>query len=164
MSKTTAQSNRYPPTPGSEDASGPLGGSSRGDGEGSPKKKGRTRKKPKYGGTPATFTRYNSEGIKKRTPDGLDSDETTLYWDLIKWRTKLAKANRVESYFILPNQTIYGLVEASRNDSFLLKDVSGLGGEGRKRKRYGAQIIDILRKHHTQIQDRREGMGHNYED
>ena len=141
-----------------------VGERSRGDGEGSAKKKGRTRKKPKYGGTPATFTRYNSEGIKKRTPDGLDSDETTLYWDLIKWRTKLAKANRVESYFILPNQTIYGLVEASRNDSFLLKDVSGLGGEGRKRKRYGAQIIDILRKHHTQIQDRREGMGHNYED
>jgi hypothetical protein len=50
---------------------------------------------------------------------------------------------------ILPTQTLYGLVEASRNDKFLLSEVSGLGGEGKKRSAYGAAIIDILHKHHT---------------
>ena len=93
------------------------------------KKKARNRKKPRFGGTPATFTELNSKGRKKRTPDRLDSDETKLYWTLMEWRTNLAKSNGVESYYILPNQTLYGLVEASRNDAFLLEDVSGLGGE-----------------------------------
>jgi ribonuclease D len=69
---------------------------------------------------------------------------------LVKWRRKLADSSGVESYWILPNQTLYGLVEASRNDALLLSEVSGLGGEGKKRSSYGAAIIDILHKHHTQ--------------
>jgi hypothetical protein len=50
---------------------------------------------------------------------------------------------------ILQNQTLYGLVEASRNDRFLLSEVHGLGVPGKKRSTYGAAIIDILREHHT---------------
>ena len=44
-----------------------------------PKKKARNRTKPKYGQTPATFTTFDSKGKKKRTPDGLDSDERPNY-------------------------------------------------------------------------------------
>jgi hypothetical protein len=114
-----------------------------------PNEKARVRTKPKYGRTPATFTELDSEGKKKKTPDGLDSNETKLYWTLMNWRRKLADSSIVDSYWILPNQTLYGLVEASRNDTFLLSGVSGLGGEGTKRTTYGAAIIDILHKHHT---------------
>ena len=114
-----------------------------------PKKKARCKTKPKYGTTGLTFTKFDSKGKKKRTPDGLDSDETRLYWTLIEWRTKLAERSRPESWMVLPNQTLYGLVEASRNDALFLSEVSGLGGEGKKRSAYGAAIIDILHKHHT---------------
>jgi hypothetical protein len=57
-------------------------------------------------------------------------------------------SNYAYTWMVLSNITLYGVVEGSREDSFLLCDVSGLGGEGKKRKRYGADIIKILHEHH----------------
>ena len=106
--------------------------------------------KPKYGRTPLTYTRYGSNGNLKRTPDGLDIDETRLYWTLVNWRNKMAKRSHYAyTWMVLNNITLYGVVEGSREDSFLLCDVSGLGGEGKKRRRYGADIIKVLHDHHT---------------
>ena len=76
--------------------------------------------KPKYGRTQLRFTEYGSNGEMKRTPDGLDTDETRLYWTLVEWRTKLAKRSGLDSWMILANHTLYGLVEASRDDTFFL--------------------------------------------
>jgi superfamily II DNA helicase RecQ len=65
----------------------------------------------------------------------------------MSWRTKLAEISKVESYFIITQQTIYGIVESSRNHDSLLSEVSGLGGEGKKRKSYGAATNEIITNH-----------------
>jgi hypothetical protein len=67
----------------------------------------------------------------------------------MNWRRKLVDASNgmLETYWIIRNQTIYGLVEASRNERFKLSEVSGLGGEGKKRKSYGVAILEVINKH-----------------
>jgi hypothetical protein len=50
---------------------------------------------------------------------------------------------------VLANHTLYGLVEALRDDALFLSEVPGLRGRGKKRSAYGADIIKILNEHHT---------------
>jgi hypothetical protein len=69
----------------------------------------------------------------------------------MNWRAALAEFSKVESYFVTTQQTIYGIVEASRyheaSHDPLLSEVYGLGGSGKKRMSYGAAINEIIKNH-----------------
>jgi ATP-dependent DNA helicase PIF1 len=74
----------------------------------------------------------------------MDEYDEAIFKKLKQWRTKLAAAQRVPAYVILPDKTLKLIAATMPEDSRQLSNISGIGPQ--KMEKYAADILHLIRK------------------